>query len=140
MKVAALGLAVNIVLCLALMGPMLHNGLALAHAAAATLNFTILFLLLRRHLGGFPAREIVRSFLRAAAASAVMGVFCALVLRGEHWQSAGNSGLKAAWLAGTIVLAIGVYAGVSALLRTEELSFVVKLLKTRGRKETGDAG
>jgi putative peptidoglycan lipid II flippase len=124
----------------ALMGPMLHNGLALAHAAAATLNFTILFLLLRRHLGGFPAREIVRSFLRAAAASAVMGVFCALVLRGEHWQSAGNSGLKAAWLAGTIVLAIGVYAGVSALLRTEELSFVVKLLKTRGRKETGDAG
>jgi putative peptidoglycan lipid II flippase len=139
-KVAAFGLAVNIALCFALMGPMLHNGLALAHAVAATLNFIILFLLLRRHLGGLPAREIVRSFLRTTAASAVMGALCALVLRGELWQSAGSLGLKAVWLAGTIALAMGVYAGISALLRAEELSFVVKLLKTRGRKETGDAG
>jgi putative peptidoglycan lipid II flippase len=139
-KVAAFGLAVNIALCFALMGPMLHNGLALAHAVAATLNFIILFLLLRRHLGGLPAREIVRSFLRTTAASAIMGALCALVLRGELWQSAGSLGLKAVWLAGTIALAMGVYAGISALLRAEELSFVVKLLKTRGRKETGDAG
>ncbi len=134
-KVAALALLVNIALSLALMGPMLHAGLALAHALAATLNLGVLFVLLRKRLGGVRSGRILGSLGRTAAASAVMGLLCALLLGGGLWTAPGSPGLKAALLGGTIALAVGVYALVSFALGSEELGFVVKLIRQKFKKE-----
>ncbi|MEJ2183930.1 MAG: murein biosynthesis integral membrane protein MurJ [Nitrospirota bacterium] len=135
-KVAALGLAANIALCLALMGPMLHAGLALAHALAATLNFGVLLYLLRRRLGSIRARAIGAALLKAALASAVMGALARWLLRGDIWQGSGQAALKAGLLTGVIALSLAVYAGASRLLRNEELAFMIELLKRRlGRRK-----
>jgi putative peptidoglycan lipid II flippase len=130
-KVAVLALLVNIALSLALMGPMLHAGLALAHALAATLNFTVLFYLLRRRLGRVDGSRILWSFLRASAASAAMAVMGGLMLRGNLWSGSGETLLKAGQLSLTIALCVGVYLLLSRMLGSEELSFVLNLIKDR---------
>jgi putative peptidoglycan lipid II flippase len=127
-KVAVTGLLVNIILSLALMGPMLHNGLALAHALAATLNFSLLFYLLRKRLGGLRSREILGSFTRTIAASAVMAAPCAILLRGDLWQHGGSASLKAAMLGSTIAMAVVVYAFASMAVGSTEIRFVLQLL------------
>ncbi len=72
-QVAVFALALNVVLNLALMGPLLHVGLALATALSAWVNAIALALILRRrgHLT-FDAR-LVRSAWRGAIAVAIMG-------------------------------------------------------------------
>lgn len=134
-KVAVLGLLANIALSLALMGPMVHAGLALAHALGATLNFSLLFYLLRKRLGRLDTRRILGSLVRTAIASALMGMLGGLALGGPLWAHSGRAGLKAALLTGGIAACAGVYLLTTSLLRSEELGFVVNLIRRRMGKE-----
>src|SRR5262249_41585364 len=65
--------AVFIAACFALVGPMGLPGIGLSASLAARVNVTILLATLRRREGRLHGREVVRSLLRAAAASLVMG-------------------------------------------------------------------
>jgi putative peptidoglycan lipid II flippase len=134
-KVAALALLVNIALSLLLMGPMLHAGLALAHALAATLNFIVLFSLLRRTLGRLDTRRILGSLVRTASASFLMVLPGAALLRGELWSTPGNSPLKAGYLAGTIAICAALYFFIAWAMRSEELGFVLNSIRQRFRRE-----
>ena len=51
-----------------------HGGLALATASVATINFVVLFLLMRRRAGGLQGRRLTTGFARILAATAVMSV------------------------------------------------------------------
>ncbi|MFQ5483402.1 MAG: murein biosynthesis integral membrane protein MurJ, partial [Nitrospinaceae bacterium] len=73
-KVGIWAMGLNIVLNLALMGPMLHGGLALATSLAAMFNAAVLLHLLRQRLGLLGGRQILRTTLKVAAAAVLMGL------------------------------------------------------------------
>jgi putative peptidoglycan lipid II flippase len=133
-KAAVAALLANIVLSLALMGPMSYSGLALANALSSMLNFTLLFHFLRKKLGRTDTKNILRSFAKVSLASAVMATAGGLLLRGDLWSGTGESLLKAGYLAGTIALLIAIYSIICRLLGTEELDFTLNMLKEKFRK------
>ncbi len=72
-RIAALCLFLNIVLNILLMKPLKVGGIALASSLAATVDFVLLFRILRRRLG--PLADGLLAFsLRVLAASGVMGL------------------------------------------------------------------
>lgn len=88
------------------LGWMPHGGLALANSLATALEVTLLFLLLRRRLGGLGGSMVWPAVGQALAASAGMG----LVLSGWLFFSAGS----AAWL--RTLAGVGLGGGVYILL------------------------
>jgi putative peptidoglycan lipid II flippase len=123
-KIAAVGLACNVLLSLVLMGPLNHSGIALAYSLAASLNFSLLFYFLRRRLKRIDARRIIKSLVKTLVASSVMGIAGWSLLHGELWQESGDSMEKALYLAGTIISCVVVYIALSFLLKNEELNYV----------------
>jgi putative peptidoglycan lipid II flippase len=72
--VAALAMVVNLALAVALVRGLGLNGLALATAAASTVEASVLFSLGRRRLPGLRLRSLVDSALTSVAAAALMGL------------------------------------------------------------------
>ncbi len=72
-RVGMISVGVNVVLSLALVGPMRHNGLALAISLAAFVNATLLYRGLRRERIYSPEPGWTPYLLKLAAASALMG-------------------------------------------------------------------
>lgn len=124
-KAAVAALVANLILSLTLMGPLRHSGLALANALSAMLNFSLLIYFLRKRLGRVEGRRITNSFIKAVAASVVMGVLAWMVLRGEIWKLPGDFAIKAAWIFGTIALSALVYVILCRILKCEELEFII---------------
>ncbi len=129
--IAVVGVLSNVAFSLALMGPMKHSGLALANALASGINFALLFYFLRKKLRRVDARKIIRSFLKIAAASAIMGLSGWLMLHGDLWTKSGRGLEKAALFAGTACLCAVIYTAVSFLFRNEELVYLFETLKKR---------
>ena len=73
-RIAVLCVVVNLVLNLALMGPLGHVGIALATAISAWLNAALLVVLLRRRFDHRADRRLRRAVPRIVLASAVMGL------------------------------------------------------------------
>jgi len=92
-KVAAISLAANALFGIMLMGPMGHNGLALATSLSSILNCLMLLVLLRRRLGrdihhGWPV-----SIAKTIFATAVMGT-AVWLLSGMVFCESGNRFLR----------------------------------------------
>lgn len=83
---ATISIAVNILLGMALMGPMRHCGLALATSLASMVNLVLLVVALRRKLGVIRWRLIFSSCLKTLVASGLMAlgvmVTCRLMIPG----------------------------------------------------------
>jgi len=75
-KTAALSLIVNIVLNLLLMGPLKVGGLALATSLAAIFNCVLLYIFLRKKIGGLGISKILGSLFKILLAGLIMGGLC----------------------------------------------------------------
>ncbi len=131
-KVASFSLVVNVILNLILMWPLKIGGLALATAISATVNFLILFLILRKRLGGLEEKRIVSSFLRTLCAAIVMGISCLLLYRASGGLLA--SELIYNRLLGLLIPiggAILVYIISSLLLKVEEIKMLFRWILRR---------
>jgi putative peptidoglycan lipid II flippase len=140
-KAAVTALLANVVLSLALMGPLKHSGLALANALSSMLNFTLLFYFLKMKLGRVGARKILHSVFKCLLASGGMAAVCLAIPGGEIWGRAGEFPVKTLYLSGTIALAAGAYAILSRILGSEELGFVWRSIKEKlnaGTKGKGE--
>lgn len=138
-KAGIAAVALNVVVAVALMGPLQHGGLALAASASATANLAILLWLLRWRLGTLGGRRIAESLWRVAVATAVMSAWCGLLR--WTWPLSATRGVEAAWLAAAIGGAVGTYAAASLALRGEEGPALLALGRRRGRKlPSGGAG
>jgi len=73
-KTAAGALVLNLGLSLIFMWPLKAGGLALATSLAATFNFIVLYILLRKKIGDFGTSSIIGSFLRVMLAAIFMGI------------------------------------------------------------------
>jgi putative peptidoglycan lipid II flippase len=67
-------MALNVILSLLLVGPLLHGGLALANSVATILETGVLAILIRKRLGGLEGRALLRSAAKTTMAAALMGV------------------------------------------------------------------
>jgi putative peptidoglycan lipid II flippase len=118
-------MVVNVALSLALITPLAQGGLALANSIATILEMLILLMLLRSRMIGIDEGRIALAVLRIALGSLAMG----LVLLGFANVFAGRGAVfVATWGA---ALGAGVYLGATALLRSEEIGFVLQRIRIR---------
>ncbi|MBI4681340.1 MAG: murein biosynthesis integral membrane protein MurJ [Nitrospirae bacterium] len=130
-KVAVIALLTNIILSLIFLGPLKHSGLALANAIASSVNFTALFIMLRKKLGRVEGRKIAASFIKISTASAVTGLMGWFIIRGDIWMQSGKIIEKASAMTGVIALYIAVYILIMYLFRSEELTYLIKMRKKK---------
>lgn len=140
--VATGGVAVNLLACLALRGPLGVGGIALANSIAAAGIAALLLVLLRRRLGRLEGRLLLASTARIAAASAAMGA--AVVVLPTPWEAAAGATAQAVDLLVRVVAGIAVYLGALLVLRAPELRELAEVVagKRPGTlgKGGGDAG
>ena len=130
-KIAVLSVIVNIIFSFILMGPMRHGGLAFANAIAAAVNFIVLFIMLKKKLGHIGGRKIVISFIKTAAASTVMGVAGLYLMKAFMWGEGANIVLKSSILCGVIFVCIGLYLLIMKMIKSEELTYLVQMKKSK---------
>ena len=132
--VAFCAFIVNAAFCVVLVGPMGHNGLALATTLASAVNCAILFVILRRKLGRFGGKEVVLSGLKSLGASLAMGIVVSVIVL---QSGAGLSGDAGRTVLVAVCLAVGLvtYITASRLLGITELAFLKGFFLKRGKKE-----
>ena len=134
-KIAVIAMLTNIILSLLLLKPMKHNGLALANAAAASVNFIILFFMLRKKLGRVDGRKILNSFMKISFASAIMGIGGWAATRSDIWKESGSLVKKAGIFSGVFILCIAIYLLMMHLMKSEEMKYLIKMYKERKRRK-----
>lgn len=130
-------IVVNIALCVVLTGPLNVTGLALASAAAATVNAVILIVPLQRE-DKFLSKSFILDMLKMAAAAVVMSavVYGLMFLFERHMSGKLGEAVTAAVPAAA---GFAVYFAVTALIGIDEAKRTASLVKSRifGRKRQG---
>ena len=133
-KIAAIGVAMNLILSIMLMGPLKHSGIALAYSLALSMNFALLFIFIRKKLERIDTGKIFRSFIKTFIASGIMGIIGGIILHGNLWQFSGNTANKVFYLGGTIALCVGAYFFLTYLLKSEECIYIIDMVKKKIRR------
>ncbi len=130
-RMAVLSIGANVILGLALMGPMQHNGLALALSMASMLHLVLLTVALRKKLGPLGWRSIAVSLARSALCAAIMGL-CVWHLAGWLLPDGGHHriGLPAG-LAVCIIGGVAVFGALAHGLQVPELKSVMHMVTKR---------
>ena len=115
-----------------------HVGVALATSIVATINFLALLFLMRRKIERIELRKILSSFVRIAAASAVMSAAAWLTYAylTDGWHPEMNT-LRTRLLHALVPVSVGivVFFGTAKLLGVSELDQFTRIFKKRfGRK------
>lgn len=128
---AFIAFLINLCFSLALMGPLQHGGLALATTLSALCNMVMLLWLLRRKIGCYGGRTILRTTCKSIAATVPMAVVawygCTLL----DWSQSGHKLLKAGVLGGAISISFMVYLFVAKILHSEEVYELLSLLRKK---------
>lgn len=99
-----------------------HKGLALSTAIAATLNFTVLYILMVRPAGTMDTGKFLGALARCGIAAAALGATCwAGTTFGSAWLFSPHIWIKAISLAIVISVAGFVYVAMCFLLRVDEV-------------------
>jgi putative peptidoglycan lipid II flippase len=130
-KIAAVGVASNLILSITLMGPLKHSGLALANSLASGINFFLLSFYLKKKLRHIDAKRIMLSFSQIFFSSCIMGMAGWFLLRGDLWTRGGATAVKAVYLLGTMILCVMIYAAANAVMKNEELQHVRDLISKK---------
>lgn len=137
---AFISFMLNLGFSLALMGPMLHAGLALASSLSALGNMTILFWLLRRKTGPLGGGRLLRTAGSSLLAALPMGIVTWWMLGFIDWSLPGEKLIKSALLAGSVLVAVGCYLLFSRLLRSEEADEMLAMVRRRVKDPLGPKG
>jgi putative peptidoglycan lipid II flippase len=128
--VAIGAVAVNLVAGLLLMGPMKQGGLALATSLAAAFNVMVLFSILLKRLGQFPAAEFAGSLTKISVAALTMGLPLLYGRTLGEWER-GFTGTNGLVLLGCIGVGLIVYAAAAYALKCKEMKSLISLLRDR---------
>jgi putative peptidoglycan lipid II flippase len=112
-----------------------HRGLAFSTGCIATVNFLLLYALMRKHLHGLESRRMLVMLVKVAAATAALAAVCAA---SSHWLLAGwptqSFWSKLGALLGTVIAGALVFAGCGAALHVEEIRELQAAVKRRLRR------
>jgi putative peptidoglycan lipid II flippase len=132
-KVGAYALVANILLNAAFLVfafRHLSNGSpALASSIAAYFNFVLLFLFFRKRYGCLGARGLAGSIGKMVVCALAMAVMCYATLRFSDFAGVRHIIAQASLLGGMIGLSVAVYFGLAWILRCEELTEFLLLLR-----------
>ena len=131
LKIALSTVFLNAFLCYVLIGPFQHGGLALALVISSAVNFFVLFAVLRSKLGRVDGGKILKSFMKTVTASSLIGFMAWFMLRGDMWEMSGRVPEKSLLLTGVIALCTGAYILIMYMMRSEELTYLLKMRKKR---------
>jgi putative peptidoglycan lipid II flippase len=114
-----------------------HRGLAFSTGCIATVNFLLLYALMRRQLKGLESRRMLVMLGKVAVAAAALVAVCAASLHWllADWQTQAFLS-KLGELLATIVAGALVFGGCGALLHIEEIKEVQNALTRRLRRAT----
>jgi putative peptidoglycan lipid II flippase len=114
-----------------------HRGLAFSTGCIATVNFLLLYALMRRQLKGLESRRMLVMLGKVAVAAAALVAVCAASLHWllADWQTQAFLS-KLGELLATIVAGALVFAGCGALLHIEEIKGIQNALMRRLRRAT----
>jgi putative peptidoglycan lipid II flippase len=124
-----LNIALNTTFLLVFFRYLSNGSPALASTLAAYFNFAMLFVLFRRRYGRLGGRAIMRSGGKMAICAAAMAAVSFGALKISGFATAQHFLSQAGMLAAVILASTGVYFGVAWLLRCEELSELLLLLR-----------
>ncbi len=112
-----------------------HRGLAFSTGCVASFNFALLYLLMRRRLGGLESAHLFGLFARAGAAAAALAAVCLLAMHGwlHDWASE-SFAVEAPRLLLTILAAGGAYAAVGSALGIGEIRTLAAAVRRRLRR------
>jgi putative peptidoglycan lipid II flippase len=128
---AAVAVGANILLSLLLMRSLGAAGLAFATALAAMVNGSILVAVLNRRLGGIEWEAVGRSSLRVAVACIPMAATCWWAASAPVWTHPDDWIAKSVVLFTAIGVSVGSYAGVHAMLRSDELDVMWGMVRRK---------
>lgn len=131
MKIALICLGANVIFRAVLIFPLSHGGLALATSLSSILNLVLLFKKLSPKLGGMDIRRNIQSLLRIFLCSVPMGLAAYSICSIGHWSTTGHAGEKILILFPGIVMGIGVYLACSYWVKSEEMLFLLNMVKRK---------
>jgi putative peptidoglycan lipid II flippase len=117
-RLGIVAVGANIVVALALMGPLAHAGLAAASSAGAYVNLAGLVLVARARLGRLGGRGLLASAARTLAASVPVAAWCLAAL--ALWPADASRWVDAAALGVAVAGGAVVYWAASAVLGAPE--------------------
>ncbi|KAF0214836.1 MAG: virulence [Geobacteraceae bacterium] len=129
--IAFVAFLLNVAFSLTLMGPLLHGGLALASSLSALCNMVMLVYFLRKKIGPFGGRGIVRAGFKALLASLPMAAFVYWAMGLIDWSLTGHKLIKAATLGGSVAAGIVVFLLCAHLVRSEEVGEAIGLFRRK---------
>lgn len=133
-KIAILAMVSNIILNLLLMGPLQHGGLALAASLSSMLNLTLLLWMLRGRVGRIDGQRILFSLSKVVLASVAVAFPCLWVSNLVIWGRSGDWSSKILLLTMGMGLSLFGYVLFHSILKTEEQTFLFKLIKEKFSK------
>ncbi len=134
-KVASFSVVINIILNIILMYPLKIGGLALATSISATINFLLLYYILRRKIGEIYEKEVFIVFLKSLFASIIMGISCYIFFYKLYMVFIGLGFIKeCAGILLTVILGIFVYLLIGSLMNMVEAKRIVKFFLNKIRK------
>ena len=128
---AVAAMLINVVLALLLMTPLEHAGLALATALSAMANVGALIGILTYRLGGIDWRGVCRSLGQAGFATVPVLLNCLWIDNLAVWHRAGEWITKSMMLTAGIGLSVTGYVGTQAVLHSQELEVLWKLVQRK---------
>ncbi len=138
-KIGIFAMVVNIILNLLLMGPLLHGGLALATSISSLLNVVLLIFILRKRIGGLDGKKIVETIIKLTVASVIMGLVI-YKIDISFYDMGASAILKGGILFGNIALGVTLYLALSFFLKTEEVKFLINLVKGKINRPAANNG
>jgi putative peptidoglycan lipid II flippase len=124
-RIGVAAVALNVILSLALLGPLRQGGLALANSIATTLEMLVLFLLLRPWLNGADSTNIATSAAKMLVGAVAMA---AAILLAEMTVLAQNPLLI---LLGGMLIGGGAYFVTMFLLQSDEIGLAIQLARRK---------
>ena len=128
-KMATLSIIANILLGIALMGPMAHGGLALATSLASIINFALLTQALKSRIGGLAWKNIVVTAARSLVSSLVMGAVLLFFLKRFPPDCQGSGFYLLFYVICAIVAGGAIYLAASLVLQRNELRAVAHIVR-----------
>jgi putative peptidoglycan lipid II flippase len=133
MMVSILSIIINFVLNWFFMFKMGlgHRGLALSTSLVALTNFSLLYIMMRRHAGRLETGQLFKTLGKILIAAAVLAGICWLALQFFFAGTVLSPWKKIVDLTITIFAGIAIFFGVAYLLRVPELRDVVDLVRRK---------
>jgi putative peptidoglycan lipid II flippase len=136
----ALNLALNLIFLFLFFRYFLNGSPALASTIAAYFNFAALFLIFRRRYGALGSRGLIAAVSKIVVCAVAMAIVCYTLLKLSGFAASQHFVNQVGLLAAMIISSTAIYFGVAKLLRCEELSELLSLLRRAERAPMPAAG